>query len=83
MSDDDPVALKALAVASQALAKIEAHEKDCSMKSQAVLDAVNDLKSELRGDIKALYNRWWVVSGSVIALLLMITGVLFMKVSGW
>lgn len=79
MSDNDPIALKALAIASEALAKINMHEKECSMKSQAVLDAVFDLKS----DIKTLYGRWWIVSGSVIGLLLMVVGFLFIKVMSW
>lgn len=76
-------AVIALERASQALDRIDKHEKVCSQRYSQIFSTQAAMNEKL-DDIKSTnFNQWLVVAGGVITLLLSVVGLLFSKVMGW
>lgn len=57
-------------MASRAMNAVEAHERECAVNQRHILGNLDEIK----GDIKALFDRFWVAAISVIALMISICG---------
>lgn len=67
--------MRALELATTALAKIESHEKSCAERWQIVATMMGDVKRGIEG----LYRRWWGIAGSIIMGLVAIIGFLLAR----
>ena len=70
-----PIELEAIEVATRAEVKIDAYIKSNNDKYTTIITSIKELKD----DQKILFNRWWMVSGSFILILLSINGYLINK----
>lgn len=66
---------RALEMATQALTRIESHEQVCAERWKNVHSVLLGLK----GSVDGLYSRWWIVSGSLIIVLIGIVGFLLAR----
>jgi len=76
MSGDD-IHTKALERATEALVKIESHEKVCSDRYREIATGQKAIFNKLDEISKTHFNRWMGVSSAVILLLLAVIGFLY------
>jgi len=68
---------KALEKATEALVRIESHEKVCSERYEEITDGQKAIFHKLDDIGNNHFNRWLVVAGSAILILLAIIGFLY------
>lgn len=73
--------MNALQIATEALAKIEAHEAACERKYDNLTTTTSKRLDVIQTGIDKLFDRFWLMALGVIAVLLGVSGYLYVESS--
>lgn len=81
---------KALEIAKEALVRIEVHERQCAearaeqaKRDDAIRHSIDHLGDRLEEGLRRMYDRHWLIAGTVITGLLLIVGYLVANDPPW